>query len=173
MECPCEVLGAFTYCTVHYLLNIVDPIHWIVYFLPSWWKFWKRKKRREWDWWKGCKKWLEDIYWAIRGKASGDFCLRIVSVSQSPGLERTNSFTCCPPVPLYCWHFHISDKNRARSPWAEMDGWRGAKGGEGKGVEGARERERERSGGWRRESGKKMQGTGDGRKWGRSGMRYC
>lgn len=25
--------------TVHHLLNIVDPIYWIVYFLPSWRKF--------------------------------------------------------------------------------------------------------------------------------------
>lgn len=35
-----------------YLLNIVDPIHWIVYFLPSWWKFYKEKQRKktEWDW---------------------------------------------------------------------------------------------------------------------------
>lgn len=38
-ECPCVVLGAFTNCNVHYLLNIVDPIHWIIYFLPSWGKF--------------------------------------------------------------------------------------------------------------------------------------
>lgn len=35
-----------------HLLNIVDPIHRIVYFLPSWWKFYKEKQRKktEWDW---------------------------------------------------------------------------------------------------------------------------
>ena len=32
--------------SVHYLLNIVDPIHWIIYFLPSWWKFYKRQRNR-------------------------------------------------------------------------------------------------------------------------------
>lgn len=34
--------------TAHvHLLNIVDPIHRIVYFLPSWWKFCKEKKEKE------------------------------------------------------------------------------------------------------------------------------
>lgn len=30
---------------VCYLLNIVDPIHWIIYSLPSWWKFCNKKER--------------------------------------------------------------------------------------------------------------------------------
>lgn len=30
-------------CTLH-LLNIVDPVHWIIYLLPAWWKFYKRQK---------------------------------------------------------------------------------------------------------------------------------
>lgn len=30
-----------------HLLNIVDPIHWIVYFLPSWWKFYKKREKKK------------------------------------------------------------------------------------------------------------------------------
>lgn len=30
-----------------HLLNIVDPVHWVIYLLPTWWKFYKGKKKRK------------------------------------------------------------------------------------------------------------------------------
>lgn len=41
-----SVLMSLPLNAVHvHLLNIVDPIHWIIYFLPSWWKLYKKRQK--------------------------------------------------------------------------------------------------------------------------------
>lgn len=121
---------------MQHLLNVVDPIHWIVYFLPSRWKFWKKQKKQRERWRvrqqerEGLKAVtvLEDVYRAISGKASGDLLPRhcvCLSVSLQGRSDSTPSQAVWLPLPSphTADISHTSDRNRARPPWAEMDGW--------------------------------------------------
>lgn len=111
-------------CAVNHLLNIVDPVHWIVYFLPPWWKFWniiKEENREN----QKVVKLLQAMHWVTGSKASGDL-LHLHCLSLPVNLQGESDTTALQGVclsPSHCWHFHTSDKNRAGRPWAEMDGW--------------------------------------------------
>lgn len=109
--------------TVHivHLLNIVDPIHWIIYFLPSWWKLWVKERRRKWM--KAVKllranreEPSRDIFFFLCACLS--FCIRGIVTQHLHRLLPTPI-----PVPTHCWHFYASDKKRARSHRAEKPGW--------------------------------------------------
>ena len=71
---------------------------------------------------------LGAMYWAIRGEPSGDLlpltesaCQSVSGATVTQQLHRLSGWPV--PVPSHCWHFHTSDKSRARPPWAEMVGW--------------------------------------------------
>ncbi len=75
---------------------------------------------------------LGGMYWAIRGKPSRDLSPLTVSACQSVSgagvTQQLHRLSGSPPlspvpVPSHGWHFHTSDKNRARPPWAERGGW--------------------------------------------------
>lgn len=70
-------------CTLH-LLNVVDPVHWIIYLLPAWWKFYKRQKER-----------IKHSSRKLKAKGDGSIVSPFLPVSHSQGCQWANIFTGC------------------------------------------------------------------------------
>lgn len=86
---------------------------------------WRRKNRANRRLRSSCRPRIE----SLEAEPLETFCFSIVSLCQSLSRARVTQQLhklsgCRPPLSLSrCWLFHPSDKNIARHPWAEMDGW--------------------------------------------------